>query len=462
MPPVHDPLAAAWHANIEARLAELSRLAAGRRWSSAHDAAGQLRDVLVRAEVDLVVPHAAQVQRAAAIAARAAWEEARAAARVQALEAAFLAWLDLAPELRLQEVLAVDPQPPPGWPGLAGRWAHALGDWSGRWRGQGQARSRLQREALRLDLGAEGLRALAAQSDELDVWLAWIEALDAEGRTPDALKAASEGARLLYFPRHRMELRLVEGTLAARLGRAEQSHRAFREVWRQRQCTAGLCMVWQAAHDRAAPFVAEELELAYTGERPLPADLQVRMELLLGDAELPLARLQAASTAGWWLDKEHPATQVLPFLIRLGSHQAHLDEGLLLARIWRATDDDQRWRPRPPDPVPTGWSKLVDEVIRTHPTWLTDAAAWRITAANALVELAGAVLDAKARGAFLKIAALLVALVEAGTVAQDPEAEAPLQAIRRRFPRNKALLQTIEETRAFSPVLRTVGQPGPR
>ena len=462
MPTHLDPIAAAWHSAIEARLAELDRLAAGRRWSSAHDAAGQLRDALVRAQVDLVIPHAAAVHRAAAIAARAAWEEARAAARVQALEAAFLAWLDLAPALRLQDAIDLDPRPAPGWPALAGRWAHALGDWGGRWKGQQQARGRLQREALRLDLGAEGLRALAAQSDELDVWMAWVEALEVEGRLPEALRAASEGAKVLYWPRHRMELRLVEGTLAARLDRPEQSHRAWREVWRQRQCTAGLCMVWQAAGTLAAPFVRAELDLAYSTERPLPADLQVRMELLLGDAELPLARLQAASTAGWWDDKEHPATQVLPFLIRLGSHQAHLDEGLLLSRIWRATDDDQRWRPRPPDPVPTGWSKLVDGVIATHPTWLTDAAAWRITAANALVELAGAVLEAKARSAFLKVAALLVALVEAGTVAHDPEAEAPLQAIRRRFPRNKALLQTIEDTRAYSPVLRAVGQPGPR
>lgn len=460
-PPATDPIVAAWEAALAQRLAELDRLASGRRWAPAREASVKVLEGLARAEPELVQRHAAAVHRLAAISVRAAWESAPPATRIPALEASFLAAIDFAPDLRLQDVLDLDERPPPEWPALLPRWSRVLGDWGGRWRQQEAARGRLQREALRLDLGADGLAALAAQSDELDVWLAWLEALVDEGRLEEALRGAAAGARSLYWPRHRLELRLREGAIAARLGHQEQAHKAWREVWRSRLCTAGLCMVWSAAGPLASPFFREELELAYSLERPLPVDLQVRIELLTGDAEVPLARLQAAVTTGWWDDPLHPATQVLPFLLRVGTGQPVLDETLLIARIWRATDDDQRWRPRPPDPIPPGWSSLVDQVVATHPTWLVDAVTWRVNAGNVLVELAGAVIDARARGAYLKVAALLVALVEAGTVAQDPEADAPLRAIARRFPRHKALLQTIDETRACSPALRGAG-PRPR
>lgn len=456
-----EPAPTAWEEALVERVAELDRLVCGRRWSPARQASGQLIAGLARADSSIAHRHAQTARRIAAIHVRATWESAPTAEHIRHLEGAFLTALDHAPDLTLAEVLAIDAHEPPARHEVLTDWVRVLGDWGGRWREHQVARGRLQREALRLELGADGLGRLAAQSDELDLWLAWLDALQDEGRLAEALRAATAGSKSLYWPRHRLQLRLREGAVAARLGLEDQARRAWREVWRHRLCSAGLCMVWQAAGPASRPFFAEELELAYADERPLQADLQIRLEVLLGDAELPLARLQAAEKRTWWTDHQHPATQVLPLLLRLGTGQAALDEALLTARIWRATDDDHRWRPRPPDPVPPGWSTLVDQVILEHPTWLIDAVAWRVAAANVLVELAGAVLDARARGAYLKVAALLVALVEAGTAAGDPAAEAPLRSIERRFPRHRALLQTIDQTRAFSPLLRE-GRPAPR
>lgn len=456
-----DPGLLAWQQALHERAADLESRLGVRDWSGVLRVSDAILDGLRRAEPGLLRHHQDTVRRVAAARVRAAWERTR-SRRVAQVEESFLELVELCPDLSLAQVIAVVPRPPPGLDEFLPAWTRTLGDWAGRWRRHEQVRARLQREALRMDLGADGLAALARQSDEIEVWLAWLDALEAEGRDGDALKAAAAGARSLYWPRHRLQLRLREGAAAARLGQEERAHRAWREVWRHRLCTAGLCMVWEAAgacgQEHARALFREELELAYAGERPLPTDLQVRIELLLGDADLPQARLQAAERTGWWEVSEHPAVQVLPFMLRVGTHQPDLDEHLLVARIWRATDDDGRWRPRPPDPVPTGWSALVDQVVRQHATWLTDAVAWRISAGNELVELAGAVIAGRARGAYTKIAALVVALVEAGVVAGDPDAETPLQAIHRRFRRHKALLSEIDSLRAHSPLLREHGQ----
>ncbi|MCB9780075.1 MAG: hypothetical protein H6742_16030 [Alphaproteobacteria bacterium] len=449
-----DPVLKAWEDALAGRLAAAESALGRRSWQEALATAETVWEGLRRADPLLARRHHAALHRLAAIAVRAAWELAPLQHRADMIEKAFLMCLDFVPDLALQDAIDVVPAPPPELDETLPRWARALGDWVGRWQDHEAARARLQREAFRRDLGADGLGRIARQSDELDVWLAWVDALDEEGRHEEALRAAAAGARTLYWPRHRLQLRLREGAAAQALGRTDQALRAWREVWRHRSCTAGLCMVWEVAGAHATALVQEELERAYTEERVLPVDLQVRMELLCGDADVPVARLQAADPRGWWDDREHPATQVLPFLLRVGTHQARPDEALLTTRVWRGTDDDGRWRPRAPDPIPTGWSRLVDDVIATHPTWLTDAVAWRVTAGNALIELAGAVIAAQARPAYIKVAALLVALVEAGHVADDPEAEAPLRAIRRRFPRHKALLRTLDELRQHSPVLR--------
>ncbi len=456
-----DPARRAWEAALTERLDALESAIGTRDWQLVGLIANAIADGLRGAEPGLLLHHEEDIRRCSAALVRAAWEQAPTRSVAAAVESAFLELLDLCPVLTLTDAIELIPRPPDDLHEMLPAWSRTLGDWGGRWRHNESARGRLQREALRMELGADGLKALARQSDELDVWLAWLDALEAEERHEEALRAASDGARTLYWPRHRLQLRLREGSAAARLGQGEIARRAWREVWRHRLCTAGLCMVWEAAGEHARGLFEEELELAYADERQVANDLQVRIELLLGDAELPLARLQAAEQKGWWSDAQHPATQVLPFLLRVGTHAAELDEALLVSRIWRATDDDGRWRPRPPDPVPPGWSVLMDRVIAAHPTWLTDAIAWRVSAGNQLIELAGAVIDGRARTAYTKVCALIVALVEAGVAANDPLAEAPLQAMRRRFPRHKALLQEIDQLRAHSPLLRAHGADAP-
>lgn len=444
----------AWEQAFIARRDEARRLTRAHRWAPATAALASIFEGLRRADPMLHMHHAQEIEALAALWARAAWESTSAPGRAAALEVVFLHALDFAPELRLQQVLDAAEGDPPGLTPLLAQWTRALGDWGGRWRGRELVRGRLQREALRLHLGADGLGALARQSDELDVWLAWVDALLDEGRAEEALRAAVAGSRSLYWPRHRLQMRLREGLVAARLGQEDVARRAWRDVWRHRLCMAGLCMVWEVAGPLAAPFFREELDLAYSEERPLPVDLQVRLEILLGDAEIPVARLQAADNRAWWESPQHPAAGVLPLLLRLGTHQPILDETLIVTRTWRGTDNDGRWRPRPPDPIPTGWSSLVDHLLPDHPTWLHDAVAWRVIAANSVIELAGAALAAHARGTYLRVAALLVALVEAGVMAEDPDPEAPLRAIQRRFPRHKALLRTIDTVRQYSPLLR--------
>ncbi len=449
-----DPSRQAWEQALRERLAALESAIGVRHWPRVGSISTAILAGLRGAEPGLLLHHEDDIKRCSAALVRAAWEDHPRRQRVRAIEGAFLEVLDLCPTLSLHDVIRLVPAPPPDLTATLPGWTRALGDWGGRWRHHESDRGRLLREALRLDLGADGLASLARQSDEIDVWLAWLDALQEEGRHEELLRAASSGARSLYWPRHRLQLRLREGTAAAALGRVDAAHRAWREVWRTRLCTAGLCMVWDAAGTHAGGLFAEELEAAYADERPIAPDLQVRIELLCGDAELPLARLQAAERRSWWTDTQHPATQVIPFLLRVGTQRADLDEALLVSRIWRATDDDGRWRPRPPDPVPPGWSQLMDRVIAQHPTWLTDAVAWRISAANELIELAGAVIAARARDAYTRIGALTVALVEAGVAADDPQAEAPLMAMRRRFPRHKALLREIDALRRHSPLLR--------
>ncbi|RME24083.1 MAG: hypothetical protein D6798_12065, partial [Deltaproteobacteria bacterium] len=363
-----DPDRQTWEQALQQRLEALEAAIEARHWSRVTAVAESCLPGLRRAEPGWLWHQESALRRWAAARVRAAWEEHPPRRRLAAVEAAFLEVLDLVPDLTLGDVIDLVPAPPPQLSTFLPSWTQVLGDWGGRWMHHQAARSRLLREGLRLHLGTDGLAARARRSDELEVWLAWLDALRAEGRKEELLAAARRGARTLYRPPDRLQLRLIEGSAAAALGQVDAAHRAWRLVWRTRLCTAGLCMVWDAAGALAPDFFAEELESAYAEERPIAPDLQVRIELLCGDADLPLARLQAADRRRWWTERQHPATQVLPFLLRVGTRQVEVDEALLVGRIWRATDLDGRWRPEPPEPVPPGWSQLMDRVIATHPT----------------------------------------------------------------------------------------------
>ena len=120
----HDELSlAAWQEALDQRLLQLGRAVGSRDWTRARDLAHEVFEGLRRADPILLLRRAREIQQAGAILVRAAMEREPPARRVPVVEAAYLDVLDFAPDLRLQDSLALVPEPPPrragpgpGWP----------------------------------------------------------------------------------------------------------------------------------------------------------------------------------------------------------------------------------------------------------------------------------------------------------------------------------------------------------
>ncbi|NOY27410.1 MAG: hypothetical protein GXP62_16210 [Oligoflexia bacterium] len=314
------------------------------------------------------------------------------------------------------------------------------------------AQPRLLCEAVQAGLNAADLEALTRKYQGVYARLAWIDRLEQDGDREKAIVVAKTGESILYLPEERNTLRARLGALYMAHGRDEEARETWRRTWSQDASTVVLCQIWNSAGPAAPDFFRSVLEQAYSEETAVSSDLQTRIEILLGDIELPLARLQAASLKDWWkIEKgRHPADIVLPLLLRLGTGQAELGPDLEVTRYWRSTDLRSRRHSRFVPTIQPRWSLLVDQVVSTHQSWLVDAPTWRASAARVLSEMVDAAFSARATTTYGRLALLLTTLIEVGTIAGDPHAKATVQSILRRYPRHRALSRMVEEQWSFS------------
>jgi hypothetical protein len=366
----------------------------------------------------------------------------------------FYGLMDLA-DLRLSEVLDCAPGEPPALRERLREAVRNLGRGSGVWRYSPSIHYPIIGDIYRFAFTLPELSRAAQESSDPVLWRALVEACLGAGQYAEAAAFARKGrAHSHVRPEHR-SFSLLEARALDLQGEREAAARIWREIWLQASDAQGLCLLWDASEGECAAVLQAELERCYAGERALPLDLQIRMEILLGDAELPLARLQAASPARWWEEVEHPAMLVLPFLLRIGCGGAPLESRTLLHQLWRRLDNPTNRYRNHYDAQSTAWTERVDRVLAGHPTWAVDARIWRVAAGNVLMDLASEVIKAKANGQFMKVALFVVALMEANLLAGEDELQAPLVELERRHPRHSRLRQKVVEVMALSPLLRT-------
>lgn len=382
---------------------------------------------------------------------RAAWEL---APNQLNFETSLLYGLMDLPDLRLAEVLAIAPGEPPSLKERLREAARNISRGMGVWRYSGAVATLVLAEAYRIAFTLDELRRHTLTSNDPDLWLALASACLDAGRPDDAARYAQAGRALVRDRREHHALSLLEARALDLQGGREKANRIWQEVWTQKSDLAGLLALWDRSEGAAAEVLQAELERAYAGERPLPLALQVRMEILLGDAELPLARLQAASPERWWADPDHPAKLVVPFLLRIGCGHVSLDPEPLLIKLWRRLDNPDARPLMQHQADAMAWTRRVDAVLASHPTWATDARVWRIAAGNAVMDLASEVIKAKAQNLLVPVALFLVAAMEASTLGGDADPQAPLTELERRFPRHRRLRAQVVEVMDLSPILR--------
>lgn len=357
-------------------------------------------------------------------------------------------------DLRLAEVLDCATGEPPHLRDRLREAVRNIGRGAGIWRYSHAVHYAIIGDIYQLAFSLPELSRAAQESSDPVLWKALVQACLVAGQYAEAEAHARKGRTFAHIrPEHR-SFSLMEARALDLQGERERAARVWREVWLQASDVQGLCLLWDASEGECAEVLQAELERSYSGERTLPLELQIRMEILLGDAELPLARLQAASPARWWEEAEHPAMLILPFLLRIGCGEAPQPGSSLLLQLWRRLDNPTNRSHSVYDTESMAWTVRVDRVLAAHPSWAVDARIWRVAAGNVLMDLASEVIKAKANGQFMKVALFVVALMEANLLAGEAELQGPLIELERRNPRHSRLRQKVVEVMALSPLLR--------
>jgi hypothetical protein len=278
----------------------------------------------------------------------------------------------------------------------------------------------------------------------------WIDALVSSRKPEAAVNALHEALGTIDTPWILPTLGARLARMGSLLERPELQVEGRQLCWRLAPSLANLLLLWAAASpDRVDAVIGHELGAAYEGAVPVDQGLVARMEVLLGQFEVSLARLEEADPEGW-TRLDHPGEVVLPLLIRLGCGGGMPPGGGCVAAILQttATRPAVTTAPEAPegrDAMPT-WQAALDATLVAHEDTAIDAPWYRSHAHSQLCRLTDHVVATKKPQLYDRVAELWAALAEAHHLGGDSDqAKATLAEPRARHPRNKGLQRRVAE-----------------
>lgn len=360
----------------------------------------------------------------------------RAHHRCYAVATALHAAARLGLPLHVEAIRDAHPVPPEGWAevhrGLRSALLQVPVD-SPEW---GELRARLIGGLPRAEGEIAELRSIAARAGRAlpDLHLELIAGLVASDRAAEAREAAaaaerdaeSWGSRALFADRL--------AALCWSTG-AEGEAEARRRAWEAAPTADRLLRMAAAAEPEA---LRAALALAYEEEDD--QHTLVQLEVLAGENEVALARLQGADPRHA-ADPEHPFAPVLAALMVLAlGGEAPPAGGAIerAARLGFPRSERPTWSEREAEPA-----SVLAAVAARHPGWRADAAWFRAQAHHELIR--GADGTVSFGQDYARVAQFAAAWSEAAAAAGEPdEARAFPVALARRFPRRRAFRAALE------------------
>ncbi len=349
--------------------------------------------------------------------------------------------------------------------------------------------ARLRSEAAQWSGGADALAELAREpgSPDPEIHRDWVDALTREGRVEAAAAAAREALERLQ-PRGVVRAGIAErlARFAAAQGDDDSVLEARRESWRSAPSTRRLLELVDTATalgvaDRVLVGEADWAEQTPNGTEQRGVRLEndrLACELLLlaGLIDSAVARLSAAPALGWSA-REHPGPIVVPYLLVAvtGIDGRPQDEKSLLAKAFEQIDvhgwvdtrdyhemavDDEieeslispRFRAIDRDELLL--SRLfADALAERHPS-SAERTRWCSAVRVTIEQRVAAVVEAKHRGAYERVAQLAATYAEALALVEEQRAAAGwLDDLRERYPRHTAFRAELDAAARKSPLL---------
>jgi len=349
--------------------------------------------------------------------------------------------------------------------------------------------TRLRSEAAQLRGGADALAELAREpgSCDAEIHRHWVDALIREGRGEEAAAAAREVLERLE-PRGSLRAGIAErlARLAAAQGEDDAVLEARRESWRSAPSTRRLVELIDTATalgvaervlNEEADWATQASSGAERPDAPIENDrLACELLLLAGPIESAVERLSAAPALGWSA-RDHPGPIVVPYLLvaATGMGGPPEQEESLLAQAFEQIDV-HGWVDAG-DHLQVAFDDEIDQsLIDSHfrsidrdellPSCLlagrlerrrsssADRARWLSVARCAVEERVAAVVDAKHRAAYQRVARMAVACAESFALADEQSAGAAwLDGVRARYPRHYAFRAEVDAAARASPFL---------
>ncbi len=315
----------------------------------------------------------------------------------------------------------------------------------------------------------------------------WVDALTREGRVEAAAAAAREALERLQ-PRGVVRAGIAErlARFAAAQGDDDSVLEARRESWRSAPSTRRLLELVDTATalgvaDRVLVGEADWAEQTPNGTEQRGVRLEndrLACELLLlaGLIDSAVARLSAAPALGWSA-REHPGPIVVPYLLVAvtGIDGRPQDEKSLLAKAFEQIDvhgwvdtrdyhemavDDEieeslispRFRAIDRDD-PLLSRLFADALAERHPS-SAERTRWCSAVRVTIEQRVAAVVEAKHRGAYERVAQLAATYAEALALVEEQRAAAGwLDDLRERYPRHTAFRAELDAAARKSPLL---------
>jgi tetratricopeptide (TPR) repeat protein len=305
-------------------------------------------------------------------------------------------------------------------------------------------------EAVELERGSAGLAALARERgvSQPEIYMALADALAGEGRLEDAAAACCEALAALE-PRGEPRALIAErlSVLAERQGDGDTALEGRRAAWRASPSRARLLAMLDAADalDRVSETLSAEADALERGESAATPRLACELLLLSGRVAPAIALLEAAPPLGWSA-RDHPGPVVVPYLlVAAACGGAPEADSPLLAERFEDIDGGGGER---------RLTRLLTERLASAPRGDAERELWLTTASSVVERRTAAVVEAKHRGAYERVAGLVVACAEAVTLALGgPKGSAFVADIRGRYPRHHAFRNELDRATRRSPLL---------
>lgn len=331
--------------------------------------------------------------------------------------------------------------------------------------GFGPVASRLLAEATELHGGTEALGELARRRVGVDpeVCLRWVDALiakkdaGAEASCTEALVLLQAGAGRAAEIRSLVAERLA--SLGETAGDRDGVLAARAQAWRSSATLSRLVRLVEAARacgreDEILQAEAESVQATRGGRRTgsarrsaANAMLSCAVLLLCGRVDAAISRVRRAEPLGWQ-QSMHPGSVVVPFLLAAAGQPEAVRRtrawGLLRARAAGSVTFGGAEDAFPRDEV-FALADLLAESVERRPPSSEDRRRWLEAARKEVERRTAAVLQAKHRGAYERVARLVAACSEAiGYLEGVRLSEAFLGAVRERYSRYPAFKRELE------------------